>query len=850
MAGKKGQQGPQNIGEASFAVLDAEGTLIAGHNPDMRQDPASTTKMHTLHVLGILDKEGALPKGFWGRYDQTIQRMMVRSDNEAAKTLARAAMGTEDAFVERMNTEAGRMGLSATHFVTVDGWPKPDHYSTARDMAQMAYRFKTDSPELADKYAGIRKNNTAGALAGELDGVKTGTATGYYGSEGRKSIVGFVGEGTISVASATSKEMRDLIMRAALGELKAGRQETLQAHMDSRFQGKDARTSEGEGISTRQYYKTLEETFNALDAAGAGHLKKMAIAVSGVESNFGSPSLFRRERANVDRYIGVYQLGDEHSRYLNQTPEAGQLRALGLMKDTALPGRTPYDPYKNQGVLGAAMLMHYANIATEVTGKEPAELTARDLWTPHLFGQNGGRALMEAAQKNPDMKLKDLTFLYEGRGITAVRRAAYDSNIGPAIKGINSEGIRYDEVTVGQAFDLVQRHFDKSATDFPAHLNAEYRNEFLIAARTEQPHANPDQPERELADLNRINRQQQERIAQAAKRSGVSEPHQQEKNEVAQIPKTSDLTREQVLQVQQVLIAKGFSEGLGNAQADGIMGKRTRDTLDVYNKATQSDLIAQVKDGKAGQLIAEVQAAKARTHYKVIAAPASPNNEGPGANAPEGIPSTSPVPAPSQPQAPIVPSQEQVVANAAPVEKPLDIPALSQEKQDDRRYIANAQRLLGINDQNRQGFLNKHALGTSPSRKDELRALESDVKRIQQALADAGEKLSKFGVDGKVGKETYDALLNYREKHGGQDLPQWSEQRKELAAAEKMGNTPLPPQKPEESEGMGSVPLPPDRPEEIKRADQKMRLPVKDVAENEPPLPTPKDAHAKQHARA
>lgn len=830
MVRRNEQRGPQNIGDSSFAVLDAQGNYIAGLNPDMRQDPASTTKMHTLHVLGILGKEGKLPNGFWERYDHTIRRMMVRSDNEAARTLARVAMGTETAFVERMNTEATRMGLSATHFVSVDGWPEPDHYSTARDMAQMAYRFKTDAPELADRYAGIRKNNTAGALVRELDGVKTGTAKGYHGSEGRKSIVGFVNGGTISVASATSTELRDSIVRAALGELKAGRQETLQAYMDTRFQGGGASTSEEVGISTAKYYKTLQETFGALDAAGAGHLKKMAIAVSGVESNFGSPSLFRREQADIDRYIGVFQLGDEHSRYLNQTPEAGQLRALGILKGTAMPGRSPYDPYKNQGVLGAAMLMHYANIATEVTGKEPAELTARDLWTPHLFGQNGGRALMEAALKDPDMKLKDLTFDYEGRQITAVRRAAYDGNIGPKIKGINSEGIRYENVTVGQAFDLVQRHFDNRAANLPGHLNAEYRNEFLVAARTEQPRANPDQPERELADLDRINRQQQERITRASKRQGLSEPHQQQEPEVAKRQKDTNLTREQVRQLQQVLIAKGLSDGLGRAQADGILGQRTRNTLDTYNESTQSDLIAQVKEGKAGQLIAEIQAAKVPMHHEVAAAPAASNGEGRGANPLEVAQNVSPVPVPPQPHVPAAPSQEQAVANnAAPAEKPLDIPALSYEKQDERRYITNARRLLGINDSNRQGFLDKHALGASPSRKEELKALQGDVKRIQQALADAGEKLSKFGVDGKVGKETYDALLSYREKNGGKDLPQWSEQRRELA---EIDNTPLPPR----------------RPEEIKRVEQKIQLPVTDVAENTAPLPTPKDT--RQHERA
>ena len=238
MAKKKSADRVKDIGDASYAVLDAEGKLIAGHNVHARQDQASTTKMHTLYVLGALDKEGKLPKDFWEKHDGDIQRMMVRSDNAITRRVARSAMGSEGAFIERMNTEAERMGLANTHFSTVDGWPKLDHYSTAHDMALMAHRFKKDFPKLADEYASIERRNTAGPLTKELDGVKTGTATGFHGGTGRHSIVGFTEDGTISVASAESKGLRNDIMRTALGELDAGREAELKQRMEARYRGK------------------------------------------------------------------------------------------------------------------------------------------------------------------------------------------------------------------------------------------------------------------------------------------------------------------------------------------------------------------------------------------------------------------------------------------------------------------------------------------------------------------------------------------------------------------------------------------------------------------------------------
>lgn len=271
-------------------------------------------------------------------------------------------------------------------------------------------------------------------------------------------------------------------------------------------------------ISEQRYNQTLKDTFHILEMAGHSDLSKFALAISGVESNFGSVALLRGERRQIDRYTGIFQLGVEHSRYLGQTPQADELRERALMPEgEVLPARAPYDPYKNQATLGAAMIMHYADLAMKATGKEPAELTARDVWTPHLFGQNGGIALMKAAHSTPDMLLSELTFTYHGQEYPAVRRAAYNANIGPGIPTINSEGIPYETITVGQAYDMVQRHFDRKAAQLPAGLEAQSRKTFLIAIRPEQPKGG-EHAENALVESARIEQLQQSRITAARDR--------------------------------------------------------------------------------------------------------------------------------------------------------------------------------------------------------------------------------------------------------------------------------------------------------------------------------------------
>ena len=59
---------------------------------------------------------------------------MISSANEACNIIASHVAGSIGAFVERMNTRAGELGCTGTHFMNTHGMPDENHYTTAADL--------------------------------------------------------------------------------------------------------------------------------------------------------------------------------------------------------------------------------------------------------------------------------------------------------------------------------------------------------------------------------------------------------------------------------------------------------------------------------------------------------------------------------------------------------------------------------------------------------------------------------------------------------------------------------------------------------------------------------------------
>jgi len=216
LAGAQAQVVPPPVTAKAWMLLDAtSGQEIASFNPDTRVEPASLTKVMTAYLVFQALRDGRLSAqqqatvstrawkvapgsskmflepGKRVSVNDLLYGLLVQSGNDAAIVLAEAVAGSVEAFVQRMNQQAGKMGLRDTHFASPHGLPDPGTYSTARDLALLAQHLVRDYPDLYKTYDSVRTftyNNIAQPnrnrllwLDPSVDGLKTGhtEAAGY-----------------------------------------------------------------------------------------------------------------------------------------------------------------------------------------------------------------------------------------------------------------------------------------------------------------------------------------------------------------------------------------------------------------------------------------------------------------------------------------------------------------------------------------------------------------------------------------------------------------------------------------------------------------------------------------------
>lgn len=123
--------------------------------------------------------------------ENLLKGLIVQSGNDAAIALAEGLAGDEAVFAKAMTERAHELGMTSTNLKNASGWPDPDHYSTAADLALLAQRLVVDYPHEYALYgmkeftfAGIRQPNRNPLLYRNMgvDGIKTGhTDAGGYG---------------------------------------------------------------------------------------------------------------------------------------------------------------------------------------------------------------------------------------------------------------------------------------------------------------------------------------------------------------------------------------------------------------------------------------------------------------------------------------------------------------------------------------------------------------------------------------------------------------------------------------------------------------------------------------------
>lgn len=189
------------------------GRILYEKNADQRMPTASMSKLMTMYMVFEAIRQGRLTledrltvsETAWRKggskmfvevgdevaVEDLIRGVIIQSGNDATIVLAEALGGTEEAFAAAMTARAQDLGLSRSNFANASGWPNPDHYSTARDLALLAQLIIENFPEFYAIYSeteftynGIRQGNRNPLLYRDIgvDGLKTGhTSEAGYG---------------------------------------------------------------------------------------------------------------------------------------------------------------------------------------------------------------------------------------------------------------------------------------------------------------------------------------------------------------------------------------------------------------------------------------------------------------------------------------------------------------------------------------------------------------------------------------------------------------------------------------------------------------------------------------------
>jgi len=197
---------PPSIAAKAYLLVDlVSGQTLAADSADAPREPASLTKLMTAYLAFRALKEHELTPSqmvnvsekAWRAegsrmfiepkkavsVDELLHGVIVQSGNDASIALAETVAGSEEAFVERMNREAARLGMTNTRFVNATGLPAPQETSTANDLARLAAALIRDFPEYYPLYSikEYRYNNITQPNRNRLlwtdpyvDGMKTG----------------------------------------------------------------------------------------------------------------------------------------------------------------------------------------------------------------------------------------------------------------------------------------------------------------------------------------------------------------------------------------------------------------------------------------------------------------------------------------------------------------------------------------------------------------------------------------------------------------------------------------------------------------------------------------------------
>lgn len=184
--------------------------------------------------------------------DSALKLLIIKSANDVAVAIGETVSGSETAFVQRMNQEAARLGMTSTRFVNPNGLPGKGQYTTARDMALLATTIRREFPEYASYFAlegvttGKKDYPNFNLLVGRFPGAD-GMKTGYVCASGFNQVSSATRNGrtVISVVlgadslGARADLSADLLQKGLTTSVAGNRLEQLQPYGEGRDQVTD-----------------------------------------------------------------------------------------------------------------------------------------------------------------------------------------------------------------------------------------------------------------------------------------------------------------------------------------------------------------------------------------------------------------------------------------------------------------------------------------------------------------------------------------------------------------------------------------------------------------------------------
>jgi len=152
------------LAKSALLVDPLSGQVLYARNVDDTFPPASTVKLMTAWL--VYQKTGGqgtvlvqaedtrvepssvpLRPGERVPVSELLRSIIIGSDNDSALALARTIAGSENQFIDQMNQEAFRLGMTRTRFSNPHGLPGPGQRTPARDLMVLFDNFLS-KPEL------------------------------------------------------------------------------------------------------------------------------------------------------------------------------------------------------------------------------------------------------------------------------------------------------------------------------------------------------------------------------------------------------------------------------------------------------------------------------------------------------------------------------------------------------------------------------------------------------------------------------------------------------------------------------------------------------------------------------